>query len=35
MKTIYLLTEKGWTPFDFDADETKALLKEKNIVIGD
>ena len=35
MKTIYLwITNEGWKPFDFDAEQTKSLLKEKNIQIG-
>ena len=34
MKTIYLLTEKGWTPFDFDVEVTKEELSKRNIRIG-
>ena len=35
MKTIYLFTEKGWTPFDFDAESTRGELSKRNISIGD
>ena len=35
MKTIYLrVNSEGWKFFDFDAEETKLALKERNIQIG-
>lgn len=35
MKTIYLFTEKGWTPFDYESDEIQNELKKRSINIGD
>ena len=35
MKTIYLwVKNEGWMQFDFDAEETKKALTDRNIVIG-
>ena len=34
MKIIYLLTEKGWTPFDYESVEAKKELKARDIKIG-
>ena len=35
MKTIYLLTETGWSPFDYDDPKTKDELSQRGITIGD